>query len=707
MLENFELLSDDASQGKGHLLNKKRILLGRAETCDVIIPFEDVSAIHAIIEIGDEKGPHRIFDMNSTNGTFIQGEKIVSSSIKIGDTLRFGHHSYTFKKFEKDDLPPVLDMLAPSPPSPSPSPPPPPPPPPSPPSPHLPNAPEMFIPKVAYPLAADPKAEMSEYIFEDTDGLYPIFDYSVERGAVEVIILFQDRIYSVDFLPRPRSRHQGTYHLVGQRPKKSNEMEYAYLSKTERYPFVEFRGDEVFIHILSGYQCLSTEGGRQEGLTTHLKEQDILRLKKEGLQIFIRHSPSLPKVKAAPILRRDKEFRKYLALMFLLIFAFMWFMTSFEVNKELEKEKIPKRIATILYKKSKKPKSPKRPKKLKKKAVHPKKVVAKTKSAPKKIRQKAPPLPPRPIKIRPKPKKKTTQRKSKREGPPKKSVKAPKKKVTRPVKVARPAKPVKLARPIRPKAKAPPKKTISRPKKRVQRVQKVQRVAKTAKPPSPKPPLKRRRPQRRKQSQGQVDTYKATHSVKSTINKLLAKGRRKGPSRPKSAQVQSHDTSSLSLSGSNRSGSDSVKITKVGGPVGSLSSISGGKLDIDQGRKGARERKKIYTAGIPHKTVILGSMDPETIRKILIKNLPQFRYCYQRELNRTSHSFDGGVIHLNFIIGASGHVSKAAILSPPKKLPLQIRKCVVNVVEGIKFPEPLGKGVVEVNQPLNFYLNES
>ena len=188
-------------------------------------------------------------------------------------------------------------------------------------------------------------------------------------------------------------------------------------------------------------------------------------------------------------------------------------------------------------------------------------------------------------------------------------------------------------------------------------------------------------------------------------------GRSKGPSRPKSAQVQSHDTSSsLSLSGSSRSGSDSVKITKVGDPMGSLSSISEGKLDIDQEKKGAREKKNIYTAGIPHKTVILGSMDPsmdpETIRKILIKNLPQFRYCYQRELNRTSHSFDG-VIHLNFIIGASGHVSKAAILSPPKKLPLPVRQCIVNVVKGIKFPEPLGKGVVEVNQPLNFYLSES
>jgi hypothetical protein len=86
----------------------------------------------------------------------------------------------------------------------------------------------------------------------------------------------------------------------------------------------------------------------------------------------------------------------------------------------------------------------------------------------------------------------------------------------------------------------------------------------------------------------------------------------------------------------------------------------------------------------------------------LIDNIPQFRYCYQKELDKASSAFNG-VVRLDFIIGASGHVTRASVESASRGLPSKVKGCVVNVLKGIKFPEPLGGGVVEVNQPFNFY----
>jgi hypothetical protein len=51
--------------------------------------------------------------------------------------------------------------------------------------------------------------------------------------SVEVMILFNDQVYSVDYLPE----HKGVYHIVGANPK-SKEFEFPYLGKTEKVAFV-------------------------------------------------------------------------------------------------------------------------------------------------------------------------------------------------------------------------------------------------------------------------------------------------------------------------------------------------------------------------------------------------------------------------------------------------------------------------------------
>jgi hypothetical protein len=148
-------------------------------------------------------------------------------------------------------------------------------------------------------------------------------------------------------------------------------------------------------------------------------------------------------------------------------------------------------------------------------------------------------------------------------------------------------------------------------------------------------------------------------------------------------------------------GVGSIKTAGIQTNQGSLVGATTGVLGDSKGAEGLSAKKAIYTAGIPSETVVLGSMDPDVIRRILLDHLPQFRYCYQKELERTGAELSG-VIKLDFTIGASGHVSGAGVESA-SGLPADVKKCVVGVLRGITFPEPMGGGTVEVKQPMNFY----
>ncbi len=97
---------------RGNVFSKGRVLIGRVDSCDLIVPSGVVSAVHAILEL-TPKGA-KVYDMNSKNGTFINGEKIVSGHLNIGDEISFGNITFSFKEYvNSTDLPPVLETLEP------------------------------------------------------------------------------------------------------------------------------------------------------------------------------------------------------------------------------------------------------------------------------------------------------------------------------------------------------------------------------------------------------------------------------------------------------------------------------------------------------------------------------------------------------------------------------------------------------------------
>lgn len=653
----FELVSKGKRSENNKILKVRRALVGSSETCDVVLDYVDISPIHAVIEI--KKEGFFLYDMNSKTGSYINDEKIVKEQFEIGDKLKFGEHEFTFKKYKKRELPPVLDIIDPTVP------------------PILddmpaaipevvkttdkkeikkapPIAEEKVESKVQYPLGADPNAQFSEYIFEDTDQLLPIFKYEIDKQAVEVVILFKGRIYSVDYLPKK----DGKYYFVGRNPKE-NEVEFVHLGIKERVEFLKIVGDSIYAYHFEGYKAsFLSDGPTRDPKKNHeypILDDDILILRKNDLEIFIRRTDRPPKVKSAPILSKDKDLNKFLVIMYIVVAVALGLIFNVEVDKEKEKEKDPERIATILYKK--------KPKKLELN-----KQMTKTEKVPEKVVQKAEPKP-TPVS---EPKKQEQKQVTKKPTP------SPPKKV---VKVAPPKKasPNKGPETVKKDLVAPKIKTVS-----------------AQKPAGPK--LKTVAPPKAvvKKSLGRVDAYKSI-DFKSSLSSLMAKG----------GSTASVAKVNVGGGGGSLSGLETVKTgatlksATVTSNVGSLSGVVSGKIDATSGVKGIVDKKTIYTAGIPDKTVVLGSMDPDVIRRILREHLPQFRYCYQKVLDRASQSFSG-VVEMNFIIGASGNVTRAGVNSA-NNIPNNVRSCVVNVLRGIKFPAPLGGGEVEVNQPFNFY----
>jgi len=77
-----------------------RILLGRSPQCDVQIDQDGVSRRHAMLERTVE-GSVQIVDLDSRNGTFVNGEPVSRETLRDGDKIQIG--STTILKFSYQD----------------------------------------------------------------------------------------------------------------------------------------------------------------------------------------------------------------------------------------------------------------------------------------------------------------------------------------------------------------------------------------------------------------------------------------------------------------------------------------------------------------------------------------------------------------------------------------------------------------------------
>ncbi len=73
---------------------KRQLLIGRRESCDIVLRFANVSAHHCTLTL--DSGYWFIEDMNSRNGTKVNGARITAKKrLDPGDSLAVAKHQYT------------------------------------------------------------------------------------------------------------------------------------------------------------------------------------------------------------------------------------------------------------------------------------------------------------------------------------------------------------------------------------------------------------------------------------------------------------------------------------------------------------------------------------------------------------------------------------------------------------------------------------
>ena len=73
-------------------LLKKDLMVGRRESCDVVLRFSNVSSHHCKLEC--HGGYWYVRDLNSKNGTQVNGTRVTEKLVSPGDILRVAKHKY-------------------------------------------------------------------------------------------------------------------------------------------------------------------------------------------------------------------------------------------------------------------------------------------------------------------------------------------------------------------------------------------------------------------------------------------------------------------------------------------------------------------------------------------------------------------------------------------------------------------------------------
>jgi diguanylate cyclase (GGDEF)-like protein len=88
------LLLDCGKVAKQIPVAKERCVIGRGEDTDLTLSSNDVSRHHAAVFF--QRGHYFLEDLNSTNGTYINGHRITQHALKPGDEIMVGDHSILF-----------------------------------------------------------------------------------------------------------------------------------------------------------------------------------------------------------------------------------------------------------------------------------------------------------------------------------------------------------------------------------------------------------------------------------------------------------------------------------------------------------------------------------------------------------------------------------------------------------------------------------
>lgn len=86
---------DEPVRATVYQIIKDKTVVGSSAECDIQFDDEFVSSRHCSIHF--DRGKYTITDLDSANGTFVNGRKVAKRTIADGDKVKIGERTYAFK----------------------------------------------------------------------------------------------------------------------------------------------------------------------------------------------------------------------------------------------------------------------------------------------------------------------------------------------------------------------------------------------------------------------------------------------------------------------------------------------------------------------------------------------------------------------------------------------------------------------------------
>jgi pSer/pThr/pTyr-binding forkhead associated (FHA) protein len=83
-------------EGMTYALEGEETLIGRNPNTDITLLDEGISREHALVLYDAELDRYTIEDLQSTNGTKVNGKRVRSAELQPGDTLQVGNTLFEF-----------------------------------------------------------------------------------------------------------------------------------------------------------------------------------------------------------------------------------------------------------------------------------------------------------------------------------------------------------------------------------------------------------------------------------------------------------------------------------------------------------------------------------------------------------------------------------------------------------------------------------
>lgn len=88
--------------GQQYILNKNKIEVGRRPNSDIVLSNSSVSSMHA--QVINQDGYWKVLNLLSSNGTYVNGEKVAEKIISIGDLIAFAGSEFVYSMVEDETV---------------------------------------------------------------------------------------------------------------------------------------------------------------------------------------------------------------------------------------------------------------------------------------------------------------------------------------------------------------------------------------------------------------------------------------------------------------------------------------------------------------------------------------------------------------------------------------------------------------------------